>query len=562
MQSNTVTKSFFADKAFWVFGFVLIVNFVQSLFSPLLNDEPYYWLYAQYPSWGYFDHPPMIAFLIKIGSSIFNNEIGVRLLSSIIGSLTFCLIYKIIEGEAEKPVNFKQVSLLLLSSIFLNLYSFLAIPDTPMLFFAVLFLYTYRRYLNADSFLNAAILGIVTSLLLYSKYHGILLVGFTVLSNRQLVFKRSCFIFFVIAVLLYIPHVYWEAQNGYPTIIFQFFERANAFDIQHVLSYLGEQAAVTGPVILLMFSVLYKPKNQFQKTLKYNVIGVFLFFLFSSLKEMVNVHWTAIAFPAMLCLAYLYIETIKINKKFIYGALIFNLILVILFRLNLVFDFRPISNFNDKNPKLMVAMLKTKSKGYPLVFSNMYNEPSYYRFYTHDECFAVNDIWFKKTQYNYLPQLEEKFEGKTVSYVSDGPIDKSSEEINVPHGNKYFITTIPEFASFTNVKINVLYATPLVASAPAVLQVSIKSKLTLVERKLFKLKGAYLVLVFINNKTNIPIYYRYNNVPDIADETPFNFKFMTPAQAGEYRYVLSFVTMGQKTVHFNSNIYNCTIKAR
>ncbi|WP_299359504.1 glycosyltransferase family 39 protein [Mucilaginibacter sp.] len=554
-----MTKSFFADKAWWLFGFVLIVNFAQSLFSPLLNDEPYYWLYAQYPSWGYFDHPPMIAFLIKIGSSICNNEIGVRLLSSIIGSLTFYLIYKIIEGEAEKPVNFKLVSLLLLSSIFLNLYSFLAIPDTPMLFFAVLFLYTYRRYLNADSFLNAAILAIVTSLLLYSKYHGILLVGFTILSNRQLVFKRSFYLVFLITVLLYIPHVYWEAQNGYPTIIFQFFERANAVDIQHVLSYLGEQAAVTGPVILFVFSILSKPKNQFQKALKYNVTGVFLFFLLSSFKEMVNVHWTAIAFPAMLCLAYLYIENIKINKNFIYGALIFNLIVVILFRLNLIFDFRPISNFNDKNPKLMATMLKAKSKGYPLVFSNMYNEPSYYRFYTHDECFAVNDIWFKKTQYNYLPQLEEKFEGKTVCYVSDGPIDKSSEEVSVPHGNKYFLTTIPGFSSFNNIKIDVLSTTDFKASAESKILINMFNRLPLAEEKLLKSQGAYLILTFVNNKTQAPFYYRYDKYLDITNPYGVIFTFEAPPVAGEYRYVFSIVIPNHIYVGFNSKISNCKV---
>ncbi|MDB5157459.1 MAG: 4-amino-4-deoxy-L-arabinose transferase-like glycosyltransferase [Mucilaginibacter sp.] len=560
MQLNQSAKPFGINRSWWLLGLILIVNFIQSILSPLLNDEPYYWLYAQYPSWGYFDHPPMVAFLIKLGSSLFANEIGVRLLSAILGSLTFFVLYKIIEDEAGRPINFKLAALLLLSSLFLNLYSFLAIPDTPMLFFGVLFLYTYRRYLKADSFLNAVILGVVTALLLYSKYHGILLVGFTVLSNIRLIFKRSFYLVFIVAICLYIPHIYWEFQNDFPTIRFQFTGRVNAFDIQHVLSYLGEQAAVTGPLILLVFSILYKPKNQFQKALKYNVAGIFIFFFISSFKEMVNMHWTAIAFPGMLCLAYLYIGELKSGKKFVWGLLIFNLIIVLVFRVNMIFNIFPVSNFNDRNPSLMASVLKSKSNGYPLVFADMYNEPSYYRFYTHDDCFAVNNIWYKKTQYNYLPGLEQQFQDKTVSYVSIGAINSSSQKVSIPKGKTYYITTTPGFVSFNNIKIDVLKAANFKTSAEAIIPITIDNKLTATQQQLFKLKGAYLILALINNKTQAPFYFKYDKPLDITGNKPLDFTFKAPAEKGQYRYIFSVVTPGHISTGFNSNIYNCNIE--
>ncbi|MCC8425344.1 glycosyltransferase family 39 protein [Mucilaginibacter sp. UR6-11] len=547
------------NKVWWLFGIVLLVNIVQSFSSALLNDEPYYWLYAQYLSWGYFDHPPMIALLIKAGSTLLHGEIGVRLLTSVIGSLTFWLIYKIIEDEAEGPVNFKLAALLLVSSIFLNLYSFLAIPDTPMLFFATLFLYAYRKYLNADTLLNAVALGVVAALLLYSKYHGILVIGFTVLSNPRLVFRKTFYLIIIITTGLYLPHINWQAEHDYPTIRFQFLERANAFSIQHVLSYIGEQAAVTGPVILLLFGMLYRPKNQFQKSLKYNVAGVFLFFLFSSFKDMVNVHWTAIVWPAMLCLAYLYIAELKIYRKPIVGLLIVNLMAVIVLRVNLAMDLFPISNFNDKNPRLMAATLKKESGGYPLVFADTYNDPAYFSFYSHEESFAVNDIWYKKTQYNYLPQLEQKFQHKTVNYVSDGPVSKISRKIIIPHGKTYYLTTVPDFSSFTNLKVDVLDATPFRAGAPGIVRLSIDSKLSFIERKQFKIKGGYLVLTFINNKTGAALYYRYPMPLAIADKAPFNFKFIAPAIKGSYRYLLSVLTQDHIGIGFNSNVYNCRV---
>lgn len=45
----------------------------------LLVEEAYYWNYAQHLDWGYLDHPPMVAVLIKACTFLFGtNEFGVR----------------------------------------------------------------------------------------------------------------------------------------------------------------------------------------------------------------------------------------------------------------------------------------------------------------------------------------------------------------------------------------------------------------------------------------------------------------------------------------------------
>lgn len=46
----------------------------------LLQEEAYYWNYAQHLDIGYLDHPPMVAFLIKIGTFVFgNSEFAIRI---------------------------------------------------------------------------------------------------------------------------------------------------------------------------------------------------------------------------------------------------------------------------------------------------------------------------------------------------------------------------------------------------------------------------------------------------------------------------------------------------
>lgn len=550
------------SNAWKIFAVILFVNIIQSAFSLLLNDEPYYWLWSRYLSWGYFDHPPMVALLIRIGSTLLPGEIGIRALGLILGSFTFFLVYRLIEAETDKPVNYKLIALLLFSSLFLNMYSFLAIPDTPLLFFAALFLYTYRRYLQIDNLLNSLLLGTVTALLLYSKYHGVLLVGFTVLSNLKLLGRRSFYMVFVMVVVLLVPHIYWQVQHDYPTIRFQLLERTNAFGFDHVFSYLGEQAAVTGPVILLLFSILYKPKNQFQKTLKFNVCGVFAFFLISSFKEMINLHWTAIAWPSMLCLAYLYISDLKRQRPQISWLLVFNLLIVLVMRVNFIFNFLRIPNFNDRNPKVMTSVLSGRAGGQPVVFKDMYNEPAYYMYYGHQHSYAVNNIWYKKTQFNYLPQLENEFQGKTVSMVSPDSLNASSKPVTITKGKKYFLTAIPHFASFnTGIKVNAADFKYLNASSQSKVTLSVTgNSLDSVSAHLFTQKHGYLALYMINKKTNMSAAFRYNARFDLTSKNPFDLTFKAPAGKGAYTCIFSLVTTDGFLVGFNSNVYNVEVR--
>ena len=37
------------------------MNLFQAVFTEIMKDETYYFLYGQNLAWGYFDHPPMIA---------------------------------------------------------------------------------------------------------------------------------------------------------------------------------------------------------------------------------------------------------------------------------------------------------------------------------------------------------------------------------------------------------------------------------------------------------------------------------------------------------------------
>src|SRR5215213_8424337 len=219
------------------YGTWLLLNLVQSAATGLLDDEAYYWVYSRFPAWGYFDHPPMVAWLFKGGYAIFPNELGVRLLFAVMSAGSIWLLQKLL--------NVKDHLLyytIVLSMAVLQLAGILAIPDTPLLFFTVVFFFVYKKLLEKPGVLMAVLWGVSMALLMYSKYHGALVILFTLLSNPKLFTRAYVYIAGITGLLLLAPHLYWQYANGFPSVQFHFRERnAPEYRIAFTLDYIASQ---------------------------------------------------------------------------------------------------------------------------------------------------------------------------------------------------------------------------------------------------------------------------------------------------------------------------------
>ncbi len=553
----TKAKAIKISDARSVFILFFIINSVQSIFTPLLNDEPYYWLYAQQPAAGYFDHPPLIAWCIWLGSFVFNNELGVRFLAMLAGSLTPLVIYKIIEKENKGKINIKLFLLLMLSSIFINLYAFMAIPDTLLLFFTAAFFLLYQQLLVKPNFKIALLTGIVCALLLYSKYHGILIIGFTVLSNPKVFKQKAFYIAAISASLLYLPHVFWQINNDFASLRFHLLEKGNQFEIKHILSYIGEQLILSGPVVLLLFTIRQKPHSKFLFTLKFVSLGVFAFFFISSFRGMVNAYWTLIAWPGLLILSYFYIENLKQTKTLIKSILYFGVMLVLLMRINFIFGSKLIPHFNAHNPKQMAHQLADTLCN-DAVFLNTFIDASAYSFYSHKPAYAINNSQYKKTQYNYLSKAENQIQGKTVTLISHYKINNLSRQIQITKGKKYYLTPIKDFRSFqTQWKIECNLPKQCKTGQKLVLPITVKNINT--KTKSNKPSDFYLLLTFYNSETGyVHTKHRYYEELPASFE---NFEISTPSIPGTYKTHFSISPDTSMTMRtFNSHIKYIRVK--
>jgi 4-amino-4-deoxy-L-arabinose transferase-like glycosyltransferase len=132
-----------------------IVALLQAAFTDIFHDEAYYWLWSKHLAWGYFDHPPMIAWIIRIGTLFGDQEIFVRLVVVLMNLVFIYLLEKLVA-----PKNLLLFWKIILSVFVLQIGGIIAVPDLPLMFFAMLFFFVLKQYLENDSILLASLLAL------------------------------------------------------------------------------------------------------------------------------------------------------------------------------------------------------------------------------------------------------------------------------------------------------------------------------------------------------------------------------------------------------------------
>src|SRR6056300_78890 len=237
------------------FSLWLLFALIQSALIPLSGEEAYYWLFSKALDWGYLDHPPAVAFFGRLGYELLENELGVRLFSSLLSVSTLWLIYDLIGRKGLRNFAFLAGGLLAVHA-----GSFLIKTDVPLLFFETLFFWFYKRYVERERWQEVLGVSVAIAGMLLSKYHGVLIVFFTLLSNPKLVFKPSFWGIVILSLLLLSPHIYWLYLNDWSSFVFHLNDRADiSFKTANVVSYLLSQPLVLGPLVSIpLFIALFK----------------------------------------------------------------------------------------------------------------------------------------------------------------------------------------------------------------------------------------------------------------------------------------------------------------
>src|SRR6202035_2464844 len=74
---------------------LVALRLFAAAWTPITFDEAYYWMWSKHLAGAYYDHPPMVAVVIRLGTMILGDtELGVRLASILLALPMSFAVYR------------------------------------------------------------------------------------------------------------------------------------------------------------------------------------------------------------------------------------------------------------------------------------------------------------------------------------------------------------------------------------------------------------------------------------------------------------------------------------
>ena len=480
-----------------------ILNIVQGSTTELLPDEAYYWVYSQYMSWGFFDHPPFVAVWVTISDFLFTDELGVRFFSSISFSLLIYLVWITIDHTLKKKFTWLFI-VLVFSTALLNVYGFITTPDTPLLFFFALFLWSYKEYLTKRNTVSYLLLSLAITGMMYSKYQGILIVLFIFLSNWKLAKDYKIWLVCLGALVLYIPHIHWQYINDFPSVRYHLYERASVatYKFEYTLMHFVNAIAILGFTFIIMYKAFFKgikSNDLFHKGLNYIISGFFIFFLVASFRGHVQAQWIAPIMLPLILITFNYLVENNTQLKLFNYLAIANISIILFVRIMIANEGIIPVKLDFHGNKQWTLKVKEFTKGSDKLFINSFQNASIYWFYTKEKTHYQKNYLGRKNQYGFIPN-NDVYTSDSIAYITRISKEYSTIKMKSSGKDSIFISFINDYKSFFDIEID------FVNSSNIVFNTSTKKMYDVIVKNPYKfdinLNDIEVLVAFQNNKGN------------------------------------------------------------
>lgn len=298
----------------WVPLLALVVGNVVGLFAVGVHpDEAYYWIWSERLQAGYFDHPPMVAWVIRLFTELFGDYPWVIRLPAVLAWIAINFSVYTITRDAF-PGHRLSAWMAVLVATSLPLYQIgfhVVTPDSPYLLFTALAYWALYLALTRDPRWWLAV-GVFGGLSLLSKYIavlfplGLFLALLVSRQGRQVLLTPWPYLAAAIAALLFSPVVYWNAQHEWVSFLFQLGHGINVkqeASISNVLLFLASQLAVAMPwtLIAMVYAAvrrrgLVSVSSPVPEVLSFGFAVPIVFFSLTGFTMVSGAHWPAAAY--------------------------------------------------------------------------------------------------------------------------------------------------------------------------------------------------------------------------------------------------------------------------
>src|SRR6202045_4571663 len=300
------------DTAVTVLALVAL-RLVGATWTPLTFDEAYFWMWSKHLAFGYYDHPPGVAVLIRLGTMIAGDTgLGVRLVSILLAlPMSFALFRTaaILFGGQRVAAT---ATILLNVTLMAAVGTMIVTPDAPLLVASSFVLFFLAKVLETGRGAWWLAVGAAVGAALLSKYTAlffgpaILIWLASVPKLRRWLISPWPYLGGVVAFAVFSPVIVWNADHHWVSFIKQI-GRARIEDFR--LTFIGEviptQIAFATPLVFILGAMgLYALSTRKAGASAARVLisatfwTIVVYFVWHSLHARVEANWFAPVYPA------------------------------------------------------------------------------------------------------------------------------------------------------------------------------------------------------------------------------------------------------------------------
>ncbi|VAW91604.1 hypothetical protein MNBD_GAMMA22-2774 [hydrothermal vent metagenome] len=332
------------NRFYLLIAVILIIKVFFALMVPMTGDEAYFLFWARYPDYGYYDHTPMVAWILTAFLAISEHQLWIRLPAIVFSMLIAWIIYKLLSQNdySDDSANNQKIAIYA-SSIYLlipvNLVAVLMTTDTPLIWWSFFCGVSYYQAQKHDSMSWYLICGLFLGLAFLSKFFsGLLAFAFlihTVIFVRRGIKPYFGLVLIFIALLPFIAlNLTWNYNNCWNNYLFNLVNRTqgSSFSLSGFGKYLLMLVFIMPPGIYYLLKnassikALFENGGRHHAYLALFIIPIILFSLLAFFKS-IGLHWL-FSFIPFLVLGIASVFTLTQLEKSLKFMVVFSMIVV------------------------------------------------------------------------------------------------------------------------------------------------------------------------------------------------------------------------------------------
>ena len=241
------------------------MTLLRGIFAALWDlrvDEAYYWTWSKESVLSYLDHPPMIAWSVRLGTAIFGDtNFGVRL-SGLLAMVGMQIMLADIVWQTVRDARYAAIAALLPdTTLDYGLLMSKVAPDTALIAFAMATAWALVRLAKSGDLRWWLAVGVFGGCCLLSKYTAVLLLpailGYVLIPSWRNRHLASPYFWLapVIALAIFSPVLIWNAQHDWASFKFQLARPAHINSTRFFWDFIGLQFALIGPIVMPVVTI-------------------------------------------------------------------------------------------------------------------------------------------------------------------------------------------------------------------------------------------------------------------------------------------------------------------